>query len=127
MRLIDADAYAAQMKKRQDACMDVMESDSYDGEQFSFKEHWGGVLAAFAEAKLTLDDMPTIRRWVSVKEVASIIADLFGDKCACNNNDTDEWLPKYCEYRDTDCPNPPGASCWEQYLKHLDKKPKEEV
>lgn len=63
--------------------------------------------------------------WISVKEVASIIADLFGDKCACNNNDIDEWLPKYCEYRDTDCPYPPGASCWEQYLKHLSEKPVE--
>lgn len=64
--------------------------------------------------------------WISVKEVANIIADLFGDNCACNNNGIDEWLPKYCEYRDTDCPYPTGASCWEQYLKHLDKKPKEE-
>lgn len=68
MRLIDADAYAAEMKKRQDACMEAMENASYDGEQFSPKEHWEGVLAAFAEAKLTLDDMQTVNGWISVKD-----------------------------------------------------------
>lgn len=67
MRLIDADAYAAEMKKRQDACMEAMENASYDGEQFSPKEHWEGVLAAFAEAKLTLDDMQTVGGWISVE------------------------------------------------------------
>lgn len=73
-RLIDADAYAAEMKKRQDACMETMENASYEGEPFSPKEHWEGVLAAFAEAKLTLDDMPTVAtdinvpcKWISVK------------------------------------------------------------
>lgn len=68
MRPIDADAYAAEMKKRQDACMEAMELASYDGEQFSPKEHWAGVLAVFAEAKLTLDDMPTLGCWISVKD-----------------------------------------------------------
>ena len=68
MRLIDADAYAAEMKKRQDACMEAMENASYDGEQFSPKEHWDGVLAAFAEAKLMLDDMQTVGGWISVKD-----------------------------------------------------------
>ena len=68
MRLIDADAYAAEMKKRQDACMEAMENASYDGEQFSPKEHWDGVLAAFAEAKLMLDDMQTVGGWISIKD-----------------------------------------------------------
>ena len=50
-------------------------------------------------------------------EVAVIIAELFGDTCACNFNNIDEWLPLKCELLDS-CPNPCGVSCWEQYLKH---------
>lgn len=50
-------------------------------------------------------------------EVAVIIAELFGDTCACNFNNIDEWLPLKCEPLDS-CPNPCGVSCWEQYLKH---------
>ena len=50
-------------------------------------------------------------------EVAVIIADLFGDNCACNFNDIDEWLPFKCELLDA-CPNPCGVACWEQYLKY---------
>jgi hypothetical protein len=51
-------------------------------------------------------------------EVACIIADLFGDPCACNFNDIDTWLPYKCDFRETCCPNPVGVACWEQYLKH---------
>lgn len=51
-------------------------------------------------------------------EVACIIADLFGDPCACNFNNIDEWLPYKCDFRETCCPNPVGVACWEQYLKH---------
>ena len=29
-------------------------------------------------------------------EVAVILADAFGDDCACNFNDIDEWLPFKC-------------------------------
>ena len=50
-------------------------------------------------------------------EVAVIIADLFGDDCACNFNGIDEWLPFKCELLDS-CPNPCGVACWEQYLKY---------
>ena len=50
-------------------------------------------------------------------EVAVIIANLFGDNCACNFNDIDEWLPFKCELLDA-CPNPCGVACWEQYLKY---------
>ena len=50
-------------------------------------------------------------------EVAVIIADLFGDNCACNFNDIDEWLPFKCELVDS-CPNTYGVACWEQYLKY---------
>lgn len=56
-------------------------------------------------------------------EVANIIADLFGDDCACNFGNIDEWLPHYCDFSGTCCPEPCGVACWEQYLKYLDKKP----
>lgn len=49
--------------------------------------------------------------------VACLLAELFGDACACNYNDIDEWLPEKCELLDS-CPNPVGVACWEQYLKH---------
>ena len=54
-------------------------------------------------------------------EVAVIIADLFGDDCACNFNGNDEWLPLKCELLDA-CPNPCGVACWEQYLKYRNCK-----
>ncbi len=59
-------------------------------------------------------------------EVAEILADAFGDTCACNLNCNDEWLPDHCELGDA-CPSPAGVACWEQYLKHLDKRDKEIV
>ena len=59
-------------------------------------------------------------------EIACMMADFTGDPCACNFNDIDEWLPQYCDFNDTCCPNPGGVACWEQYLKYLDKKPKEQ-
>ena len=50
-------------------------------------------------------------------EVAEILADLFGDDCACNYCGIDEWLPIMCELNDV-CPDTVGVACWEQYLKH---------
>lgn len=49
--------------------------------------------------------------------VACLLAELFGDTCACNYNDIDKWLPEKCELLDS-CPNPVGVACWEQFLKH---------
>ena len=51
-------------------------------------------------------------------QVACLLADLFGDTCACNYNGIDEWLPEVCDFKDTCCPNPVGVACWEQFLKH---------
>lgn len=55
-------------------------------------------------------------------EVATIIADLLDDDCACNFNDNNEWLPEYCDFKDTCCPHPVGVACWEQYLKYREHK-----
>ena len=49
--------------------------------------------------------------------VARLLAELFGDTCACNYNGIGEWLPEKCELLDS-CPNPVGVACWEQFLKH---------
>ena len=56
-------------------------------------------------------------------EVACILAEATGDDCACNVNGNDEWLAFCCELQDV-CPHTVGVACWEQYLKHLDKKTK---
>ena len=73
-------------------------------------------------------------------EVACIIADLFGGTCACDYledlsnimdsltaeefdySGNDEWLPQYCDFAETICPNTVGVACWEQYLKNIDNK-----
>ena len=66
LRQIDADAYAAEMKKRQDACQERI--DNPTGNIFTDREHWAGVMAVFAEAKLTLDAMPTVGGWISTQD-----------------------------------------------------------
>lgn len=63
MRLIDADAYAAEMKARQDACKDwlerleTLETNNWDTVYIHMARQ---ALATFCEAKLTLDKTPTI-------------------------------------------------------------------
>ena len=64
-----------------------------------------------------LEDLPSAQSEWDNHTVACLLADLFGDSCACNYNGIDEWLPEKCEVIDA-CPNPVGVACWEQYLKH---------
>ena len=75
------------------------------------------------EARRCVDgvNMTNADRFYTAHEVAVIIADLFGDNCACNFNDIDEWLPFKCELLEF-CPNPCGVACWEQYLKYRNCK-----
>lgn len=66
-----------------------------------------------------LEDLPSAQpqtEWNN-HTVACLLAELFGDACACNYNGIDEWLPEKCEVIDA-CPNPVGVACWEQFLKH---------
>ena len=67
-----------------------------------------------------LRELPKRGEW-NDHEVACLLAEMFGDDCACNLNGIDEWLPQYCEFAETCCPNPGGVSCWEQFLKHRAK------
>jgi len=72
--------------------------------------------------------MSDIRQLPSVKQepktgwnnhqIACMLADLFGDTCACNYNGIDEWLSELCDFKDTCCPHPVGVACWEQFLKY---------
>ena len=57
--------------------------------------------------------------------VACLLAELFGDACACNYNGIDEWLPEKCEVIDA-CPNPVGVACWEQFLTHRAERRQDE-
>jgi len=50
--------------------------------------------------------------------VACLLCDMFGDSCACNYNDIDEWLPLYCDFAEMCPPRPDGVACWEQFLKY---------
>ena len=59
MRLIDADAYAAEMKTRQDACKEIYEAAREDGNEEVY-DRMNCAYGVFVEAKLTLDAMPTI-------------------------------------------------------------------
>lgn len=58
-------------------------------------------------------------KWDNHK-VACLLAELFGDDCACNFNGIDEWLPKKCDFKDI-CPDTVGVACWEQFLKHRER------
>lgn len=61
-------------------------------------------------------------------EVACVLAEAFGDTCACNFNGIDEWLPLKCDFvADGTCPYVVGVACWEQYLKHKDLKTEMEM
>lgn len=69
MRLIDADAYCAEMKTRQDACKDEIDK-AIAREDWELYDKISRAYAVFTEAKLTLDKMPTIAapRWVRCEE-----------------------------------------------------------
>jgi len=70
-----------------------------------------------AEAQIELMRLPSAQPEWNNHTVACLLAEIFGDNCACNFNGIDEWLPEKCEVIDA-CPNPVGVACWEQFLKH---------
>lgn len=64
-----------------------------------------------------IEELPSVESEWNNHTVACLLADLFGDSCACNYCGIDEWLPEKCEVIDA-CPNPVGVACWEQFLTH---------
>lgn len=94
--------------------------------EFTIEE--GGAIAYVVDSEVirrlpTVDAVEVVhgQRLYNAHEVAEIIAELFGDCCACNFNGIDEWLPLKCELQDA-CPFPVGVACWEQYLKYRSAK-----
>ena len=80
---------------------------------------WSEDVIYFAAAERVLSELPSAQpqtEWNN-HTVACLLAELFGDACACNYNGIDEWLPEKCEVIDA-CPNPVGVACWEQFLTH---------
>ena len=70
--------------------------------------------------KEQLESADAERGWNN-HEVACMLAELFGDTCACNYNSIDEWLPFVCDFKDI-CPNTVGVACWEQFLTHYGER-----
>lgn len=69
------------------------------------------------KAQEVLSELPSAQPEWDNHTVACLLAELFGDTCACNYNDIAEWLPEKCELLDS-CPYPVGVACWEQFLTH---------
>jgi hypothetical protein len=76
------------------------------------------VLAFLVEVKAAIEDAPTVEAEWDNHKVACLLADMFGDTCACNYNGIDGWLPKKCDFANSECPNVAGVACWEQFLKY---------
>ena len=57
MRLIDADTYATEMRKRQDACRKWKSEQNVGSEMYARAEQ---ALVTFVEAWVTLENQPTI-------------------------------------------------------------------
>ena len=77
-------------------------------------------------AMRNLDAIPTLtpqNEALKLETVAEILAEQFGDECACNVNGNDEWLPMMCHYGDV-CPNPPEhLGCWMEFLRNKYRRP----
>ena len=75
-----------------------------------------------------INEMPTLtppNEPLALELVAEILAEQFGDECACNFNGNDEWLPMMCHYGDV-CPDPPEhLGCWMELLRNKYCRPPE--
>ena len=66
------------------------------------------------------DDCP-LPDVIEIEKVAEILRYMFGDDCACNYNDIDEWLPEVCKYSEKECFRPKEKhACWKEFIKHFD-------
>lgn len=78
-----------------------------------------------AEFDCMLRALPSAEPEWNNHTVACLLAEMFGEDCACNFNGIDEWLPEKCEVIES-CPNPVGVACWEQFLKHRGERRQDE-
>lgn len=92
--------------------VDATYSDEWQGNEDLTTAHNMAIKALAQEPKT---------RWNN-HQIACMLADLFGDACACNYNGIDEWLSEMCDFKDTCCPNTVGVACWEQFLKYYQSR-----
>lgn len=57
-------------------------------------------------------------KYYTRKEVACLLAELFGEVCPCDFSSINEYLPEKCDFGETICPDVSSVDCWEQYLKY---------
>ena len=70
-------------------------------------------------AQTALQGGRTVKTYTT-HEVAIILAEAFGDDCACNFNGNDEWLGEKCKYAETDCPYPKEDNgCWKEFVRAM--------
>lgn len=67
----------------------------------------------------TIEAIPA-RGALTIDKAAEMLSNLFGNECACNFNNIDEWLPQRCKYCAAgECPDPSDEhGCWKQFLIH---------
>lgn len=87
-------------------------------ERYAYIE-WLGILNAIRRECQPIEAVP-VRGAFTIDEAAEMLSNLFGDECACNFNNIDEWLPQRCKYcAEGECPDPPDKhGCWKQFLIH---------
>lgn len=97
MRLIDADALMTWF------------NNHYDDEEVTV-----GYISGLIKEQPTIEEH---KKGMTLDEVAELLSNMFGDDCACNFNNIDEWLPMSCKYSETTCPQPNEPhGCWKQFL-----------
>lgn len=95
---------------------------------FVSKEKHNGAVNMLREVEREVKEAPTLtppNEPLTLELVAEILAEQFGDECACNFNGNDEWLPMMCHYGDV-CPDPPEhLGCWMELLRNKYCRPPE--
>ena len=92
-RYIDADAYATEMKVRQDALKELMD-DAVALDNWEMYDGLSRALSVFVEAKLTLDAMPTVDavkhgEWM---ETDALPHRIYCSKCYATYIPNKEWV-----------------------------------
>lgn len=82
-------------------------------------EFAGPFVQTYKECRQALREAPAVDA-IPIDDVAEMLADLFGDECACNYNHIDQRLAMGCE-RDS-CPDDGDYSCWKKYVEYWMKR-----
>ena len=119
-RCDEIDSCIASIVNAQTASADAEFADLPDIPRAYYERIVGNMAHEINMLKEQLESADAVQSWNN-HEVACMLAELFGDTCACNYNSIDEWLPLVCDFKDI-CPNTVGVACWEQFLKHYGER-----